>query len=570
MENPCRWWTATGNARGGALVLLLSCASLLLILVPGARAAPWTPADLPSPQHDPLGMCGHDGRRSAVCDPDGLLPDDAVKIVDGVVNFIAEGSHGFAKMSCAGHPAGYQVAVAVLQKMAKDWRGLDARAKMFATKLHDAWGVGDAECNNGVLLLVAVEDRRMYISTGKGVKAVLTDARVQQVLGNMKAALRAGRLDLAIEAGVNDIGKTLAGQKIATADHSGSGFGVFVIAAVVAIAMLIPCFRRRSQYQKCRTALQRLESDRAMARQSQYAAVTCPICLEDFARTSPPPSPTRSGGAGISMPSSAKTYEALSSSDEISSSMRRTNSGSSSYSVSQRSKGSAETEGASSRCNPPSKAPARVLATCEPNPTASVLAASGPVGAAGSSSRCDQTITVGGSAKTSADELTPETTQVLQCGHKFHAACLRSMLQASHDSCPICRKPLFGRGESAGRSVDDDTSEVAGSPDDLPSGIDRDVRGEQERGAYLDWAAFYPEYVFRLGRARYLYPRFVTVDMVDRWSREEYDRPLATDGAFRALDPMLVSDARASGSGGSSFSFGGGGSSGGGGGGSSW
>jgi uncharacterized membrane protein YgcG len=564
MVGPWRW-TATGK-HAVAFALL----SIPLLLMPrAARATPWTPADLPSPQHDPLGMCGHDGRRSAVCDPDGLLPDDAVKIIDGLVNFIAEGSHGFAKMTCAGHPTGYQVAVAVLQKMADDRRSLDARAKNFATKLHDGWGVGDAECQNGVLLLVAIDDRRMYISTGKGVKSVLTDAGVQQVLGNMKAALRGGRVDVAIEAGVKDIGTILAGQAIAIPEVSGAGFGAFLIAAVVAIAFLVPCFRRRSQYQRCRTALQRLESDRALARQSQYAAVSCPICLEDFVHASPPPSPTNSGADGIPKSSSAKSYETLSSTDERLSSMRRTNTGSSSVSATPYSKGSAETEGASSRCNPSGKASARDLATREVNPTEDGSPASGQVGVAGSSSSHVQTITAGGSAGTTAEEQKPETTQVLQCGHKFHAGCLRSMLQASHDNCPVCRKPLFGRRDSSRGIVDEDTSEPVPSADDAPSGIDGNVSGHRERGG-LDWDAFYPEYVFRLGRARDLYPRFVTVDMVDRWSQHDGDRPLATDGDFRALDPMLVDEARASGSGGSSFSFGGGGSSGGGGGGSSW
>jgi hypothetical protein len=38
----------------------------------------------------------------------------------------------------------------------------------FAKALHERWGVGDAACNNGVLLLLAVENRQVYISTGTG------------------------------------------------------------------------------------------------------------------------------------------------------------------------------------------------------------------------------------------------------------------------------------------------------------------------------------------------------------------------------------------------------------------
>ena len=45
-------------------------------------------------------------------------------------------------------------------------------AQDFAKAIHERWGVGDAACNNGVLLLLSVGDRQVYISTGKGEKAV--------------------------------------------------------------------------------------------------------------------------------------------------------------------------------------------------------------------------------------------------------------------------------------------------------------------------------------------------------------------------------------------------------------
>lgn len=44
-------------------------------------------------------------------------------------------------------------------------------ARAFAKDLHARWGVGDAACNNGVLLLLAVDDRQVYVSTGTGERA---------------------------------------------------------------------------------------------------------------------------------------------------------------------------------------------------------------------------------------------------------------------------------------------------------------------------------------------------------------------------------------------------------------
>lgn len=41
-------------------------------------------------------------------------------------------------------------------------------AHAFAKDLHARWGVGDAACNNGVLLLLSIQDRQVYVSTGAG------------------------------------------------------------------------------------------------------------------------------------------------------------------------------------------------------------------------------------------------------------------------------------------------------------------------------------------------------------------------------------------------------------------
>lgn len=50
------------------------------------------------------------------------------------------------------------------------------RARNFAKQLMDRWGVGDHRCLNGVLLLLAVEDRQVYIATGAGARVRLSDA----------------------------------------------------------------------------------------------------------------------------------------------------------------------------------------------------------------------------------------------------------------------------------------------------------------------------------------------------------------------------------------------------------
>ena len=48
----------------------------------------------------------------------------------------------------------------------------------YSMKVADAWKPGDPEKDNGIVFLVAVEDRNMFIQTGYGVEGVLPDGRV--------------------------------------------------------------------------------------------------------------------------------------------------------------------------------------------------------------------------------------------------------------------------------------------------------------------------------------------------------------------------------------------------------
>ena len=55
-----------------------------------------------------------------------------------------------------------QVAVAVMQRMAiSQYDDAASAARKFSKALHDSWGVGDASCGDGILLLLSVEDRQV-------------------------------------------------------------------------------------------------------------------------------------------------------------------------------------------------------------------------------------------------------------------------------------------------------------------------------------------------------------------------------------------------------------------------
>lgn len=61
----------------------------------------------------------------------------------------------------------------------------------FAIQLARKWGVGDRKSNQGVLLLLAIKDRKNDIETGRGIEPFLTDGFSGSILRSIRPQLRA-------------------------------------------------------------------------------------------------------------------------------------------------------------------------------------------------------------------------------------------------------------------------------------------------------------------------------------------------------------------------------------------
>ena len=66
----------------------------------------------------------------------------------------------------------------------------------FATRVFRTWGLGQADADNGVLILVSEVDRQIRIEVGYGLEGSLTDARAGRIIRNeMTPRFRAGDFD---------------------------------------------------------------------------------------------------------------------------------------------------------------------------------------------------------------------------------------------------------------------------------------------------------------------------------------------------------------------------------------
>ena len=100
-----------------------------------------------------------------------------------------------------------------------------ATPKAFATELFNAWGIGKASEDNGVLFLVSKQERRTEIETGYGVEPLLTDAQAGEILRNhVTPQFKQGNFEVGIVNGVTAIADRLQAVEF-SGGLSGDGEG---------------------------------------------------------------------------------------------------------------------------------------------------------------------------------------------------------------------------------------------------------------------------------------------------------------------------------------------------------
>src|SRR5699024_666602 len=83
----------------------------------------------------------------------------------------------------------------------------------FAAKWAHQWGIGQSKKDNGVLLMVAKKEHKIWITTGYGLEPYLTDARTSLIYSKIiRPAFRAGNFYKGLDQGTTAIMQILAGK----------------------------------------------------------------------------------------------------------------------------------------------------------------------------------------------------------------------------------------------------------------------------------------------------------------------------------------------------------------------
>jgi uncharacterized protein len=127
-------------------------------------------------------------------------------------------------------------------------KSLDGEAiEDFAIRVAERWKLGDAARGNGVLLVAAIDDRKVRIEVGNGIEGGLTDAQASRIIrGAIAPAFRAGRYGEGLHQAAVEVLQVLGalpegvrGRPEARAGRVGSRFGGLLMAGLVIVFIVI-------------------------------------------------------------------------------------------------------------------------------------------------------------------------------------------------------------------------------------------------------------------------------------------------------------------------------------------
>ena len=130
--------------------------------------------------------------------------------------------------------SGNQIAIVIIPTLANE------SLEDYSLKIARQWGIGTGENNNGVLLFIAKDDRRLRIEVGTGLEGALTDAQSGRIIRNeITPPFQQGKYYEGVEAGLTSIIAAINGEYVASAttDEQNTGFPWELVLVFGAIAI---------------------------------------------------------------------------------------------------------------------------------------------------------------------------------------------------------------------------------------------------------------------------------------------------------------------------------------------
>lgn len=120
-------------------------------------------------------------------------------VVDGARVFTDQGVIDLnARLSELNVSSGPQVVVMTVPDLG------GATIEDYSLRIANQWGIGDADRNDGVLILIAPKERKVRIEVGKGLTGVVSDAEAKRIIEvDMMPHFRTAKIEAAAVAGAD-------------------------------------------------------------------------------------------------------------------------------------------------------------------------------------------------------------------------------------------------------------------------------------------------------------------------------------------------------------------------------
>jgi uncharacterized protein len=133
----------------------------------------------------------------------GRVNDQANLLEDGFEGQLEE------RLRVLEEETGAQVAVLTIPSLEGD------PLEDFSIRVVETWKLGRAGADDGVLILIARDERRMRIEVGYGLEPVLTDAEAGRIVSRMMAPkFRSGDFDGGVDAAVEAVSSAIRGEPV--------------------------------------------------------------------------------------------------------------------------------------------------------------------------------------------------------------------------------------------------------------------------------------------------------------------------------------------------------------------
>jgi uncharacterized membrane protein YgcG len=144
---------------------------------------------------------------SAICDSLGYLSENDKDILEGLLNEVnATGAIAVADVI----PASADTSTSSISSSE------DGHAKNFSDAIFYSWGLNEYE--RSFLIMLAIEDRQMYVSVSAAFTGELHEDVLQEVMSHMKPSLQQGRIGDALKLAVVEISLLLKQENILDAN----------------------------------------------------------------------------------------------------------------------------------------------------------------------------------------------------------------------------------------------------------------------------------------------------------------------------------------------------------------